>query len=217
MDFPTKIDKEIAEAIAQLGPLCAREVLKSTLSAGAIVEEKNRQEIDAVQREAAQLGTPFEASEAAVPSAKILNSRGLVYPTISRSSRLHVDQKSGRLYGELEDKKLADTGSWRAGVALREQCLPLIVAVDGTVTRAWEVLGWQMDAESVGDKKLHARWFTQLGEPLSADDLERIGAPFTIGDELPTIGTRAFWPTIVDVDGCVYRAGRREKWMRRQH
>ncbi|MGV0446013.1 hypothetical protein ACUY3B_08445 [Corynebacterium ureicelerivorans] len=137
-----------------------------------------------------------------IPSAKVLQARAAVWPTISRGAAIRTDPIDGRaLSGPLSDaqQREADRKWWRTAPSLRAQCLPLIVASEGIVTHAWEVLGWETDG---------AKWAAELGRKLSTAELVEMRAPYIPGDALPTEGTRAFWPVSVDIDGTVYRGGR---------
>lgn len=136
------------------------------------------------------------------PSAKVLNNRAQMWPTISRSLNEWVEA-DGRVYGKTtdsRDQKQSDSGVWRVSKAVRDQELPLIVAEGGTVVRAWGVNYWQLDEES-------GKWEASLLRELTNDELRILHSPFLIGEDLPTLGQRAYWPVAVDVDGRVYRGG----------
>lgn len=141
------------------------------------------------------------ASAASTPSAKVLQSRSAVWPTISRGAAIRTDPTDGRtLSGPLSDaqQREADRKWWRTSPSLRAQRLPLIVAAEGTVTHAWEVLGWETDG---------VKWAADLGRKMTTAELVEMRAPYLPGDALPTEGTRAFWPVSVDIDGLAYRGG----------
>lgn len=142
------------------------------------------------------------ATAETAPSAKVLQARATVWPTISRGAAIRTDPADGRaLSGPLTDdqQREADRKWWRTSPRLRDQRLPLIVASKGVVTHAWEVLGWETDG---------VKWAAELGRKLTTAELVEMRAPYLPGDPLPTEGTRAFWPVSVDVEGTVYRGGR---------
>ncbi|MGP9760958.1 hypothetical protein [Corynebacterium sp. AOP12-C2-36] len=141
------------------------------------------------------------AADSSLPSTKVLNSRAQVWPTIARRGIEHVESDRERVYGATTDpiqQRQADAGYWRAGEAIREQCLPLIVSEDGIVVRAWSVNEWSQNE--------YGKWAADLGRALDNSDLEELRSPLLIGDALPTAGQTAFWPVFVDIDGNVYRA-----------
>lgn len=100
---------------------------------------------------------------------------------ISRSGRA-FQQEDGRVYGEVspEEQRQADAGSWKSNPGIRNDCLPLTIAVGGTVRRIYEVFSWEPD----GGKK----WVADLGKELSNADLDRDYPefPYRIGDDCPT-------------------------------
>lgn len=175
---PTAVTREIAELTDELGILRVRDVLRQ--AADVAVAERDRED---------------------APSAKVLRSRALAWPTISRGEREYT-QGDGRVYGATvnpAEQKQADAAAWAPGAEIREQLLPLIVAEGGFVARAYDVLAWtQLDG---------GKWKATLGRQLTAGELEELRAPYNLGDELPTRAPRAFWPVQVDVDDTVYRGG----------
>lgn len=107
---------------------------------------------------------------------------------ISRSGRAYR-QDDGRVYGEVspEEQRQSDAGPWRANAAIRRDCLPITIAVGGTVERIWEVNGWYKNGK---------KWSADLGPQLANDDLDRDYSdfPYRIGDECPTRRGGAYRP-----------------------
>lgn len=109
---------------------------------------------------------------------------------ISRRARSYR-QPDGRVYGEVtpEEQRQSDAGSWRANKAIRDDCLPLVIAVDGTVQRIYEVNGWTLNGK---------KWDAELGDALTNDELDRYypELPYRIGDDCPTRRGGAYRPEV---------------------
>lgn len=107
---------------------------------------------------------------------------------ISRSGRA-FRQDDGRVYGEVAptEQRQADAGAWRVNAAIRNDCLPLTVAVGGKVRRIYEVLAWNPDGK---------KWTATLGADLLNADLDRDypDFPYRIGDDCPTRKGGAYRP-----------------------
>lgn len=99
---------------------------------------------------------------------------------VSRSGRA-FRQKNGRVYGEVSpvEQRQSDAGSWKSNPGIRADCLPLTIAVGGTVRRIYEVFAWKPDGK---------KWVADLGQELSNADLDRDHPdfPYRIGDNCPT-------------------------------
>lgn len=134
-----------------------------------------------------------------------LQKRGSCWPTISRKGGAGQIADDGRYFGPSVDRDeqwAMDRQYWIVGKEVREECLPLIVAEDGVVVRAWDVHEWFLEED--GDTK----WTAELGEQLDNEALERLGSPLLIGDGLaPRWPRSAYAPMIVDLDGTVYYDG----------
>lgn len=109
---------------------------------------------------------------------------------ISRRARSYR-QEDGRVYGEVtpDEQRQSDAGAWRANQAIRNDCLPLVIAVDGTVERIYEVNDWS----PVGKK-----WEADLGAELSNQALDRDypDFPYRLGDDCPTRRGGAYRPEV---------------------
>ena len=107
---------------------------------------------------------------------------------ISRSGRSYR-KVDGRVYGEVspEEQRQSDAGPWRVNSAIREQLLPLTIAVGGVVQRIYEVKGWD---------RMGVKWYADLGRELTSADLDRDypGFPYRVGDDCPTAGSGAYRP-----------------------
>lgn len=107
---------------------------------------------------------------------------------ISRSGRAYR-QEDGRVYGEVSpaEQRQADAGAWRVNGAIREDLLPMTVAVGGTVRRIHEVLDWEPNGK---------KWVANLGRELTNADLDREWPdyPYRIGDDCPTRVGGAYRP-----------------------
>lgn len=88
------------------------------------------------------------------------------------------------------DQRQADAGHWRVGTAVREQCRPLAVAVDGIVARIYAVEGWR----AIDDDRRY--WSADLGPALTDDELAALDTdyPLHVGDPLPTHKGGAYRP-----------------------
>lgn len=186
MSTPEQLRENIENLISSLGLVEAR----SALSKESEMLQEARE-----NRDENLLADP--------PSPKVLNGRAQMWPTLSRSLQEWVEE-DGRVYGKTSDprdQKQSDAGFWRVSKTVRDQYLPLIVAEGGTVVRAWGVDYWELDEEG-------GKWVAELSRELTNDELRELHSPFLIGDDLPTLGTRAYWPVAVDIDGRVYRGGK---------
>lgn len=112
------------------------------------------------------------------------------FPVISRSGRQYK-QADGRTYGETtpSQQRQADARYWRAGIAVREACEPMTVAVGGIVERIYKVNDWYLES---GETK----WTADLGSELSDEDLDRHypDYPYRRGYECPTRKGGAYRP-----------------------
>jgi len=132
-------------------------------------------------------------------------------PTVARRSHEWVEA-SGRSYGEVADpteQEQADLRYWKVGAEIRAQRNPLVVAVDGTIRRIYEVAGWILED---GQSK-----HTALGGDVYTDEsASRPGwlpawwpAEFELGAELaPPTKWGAYTPARITPDGVIHRAAR---------
>lgn len=130
-------------------------------------------------------------------------------PTITRSAREWVEE-SGRHYGELTDsaqQEQADLGYWRVGKEIRAQKHPLVIAVDGTIERIYQVSGWTKEP---GQRKYMA-----LSADVYAKPKDRPSwlpswwpAAFELGQPLVAPQYSAYTPARVAPDGTIDRASR---------
>lgn len=163
----------------------------------AQIAQVKRQLADLERRQLVATSTREAAAYAGVDRSTIHRQRArsvAVAPTISRRSRTRVDAATGRRYGELPagspDQRQADAGHWRVGAAVREQCRPLAVAVDGIVARIYPVGGWQ----PIDDDRRY--WSPDLGPACTDVELAVLDAdyPLHVGDPLPTHKGGAYRP-----------------------
>lgn len=112
------------------------------------------------------------------------------FPVISRSGRRYK-QADGRAYGETtpSQQRQADARYWRAGVAVRDACEPMTVAVSGVVERIYEVKGWFLEPDQT-------KWTADLGPEISDGDLNRLypDYPYRRSSECPTRKGGAYRP-----------------------
>ena len=102
------------------------------------------------------------------------------FAVISRSGKAYT-ASDGTEYGEVSaaQQRRSDAGVWRAGKAVRDELLPMTVAVGGIVKRIYEVNGWH---------QVDSKWEAELGPMLSNDELDANypDYPYRLGDSCPT-------------------------------
>lgn len=155
--------------------------------------------------------TRFGQSGPLLPPYERLVARWV--PTICRRDR-EWKQSDGRLYGETsaQEQEQADRRYWAVGAEVRAQKHPLVVAVQGTVERVYQVPGWIREQ---GETKYTALgsgvWLRGEDGPAPCPSWIPNWWPseFTPGQHLDAPARQeAYAPAKVNPDGSVIRATR---------
>lgn len=109
---------------------------------------------------------------------------------VSRRNRAYR-QGDGRTYGEVDpaEQTQADAGAWFTNPSIRRDLLPMPVAVEGIVSRIWEVLDWERVPGTT-------KWAATFGRQLTDAELDREypDFPYRHGDPCPTKNGRGHYP-----------------------
>jgi hypothetical protein len=132
-------------------------------------------------------------------------------PTVWRRDREWV-QPDGRRYGETSpaEQEQADRRYWAVGVEVRAQSHPLVLAIEGTIERVYEVAEWIRED---GQTKWTA--LSTGGQPWVRDSAAPTWVPawwpdaLTPGQPLePPARQGAYTPARIAPDGAIHRAVR---------